>query len=1016
MPIVTREVPIPGAKLATFNNELLAISPNGTVESYAIGSKGWVGKGSLSPVAFAQNPIIANSYEQSNASAATLGGITLCAWEDSRGGVRYSVFDEATRQLLVADQSLDASGAAPVVAAIGGYLVILWGNGGNLQTIGIIPQDPMAVVGPFPIASNATSSGLVLDLITNAADGTSAIFAYVNSGGTAELGYIFASAGIASGPVLGQPSNGYVAPVDSGIAANQLLALVQAFSPGVSVAYVLAADSSAGVQSATIDAILVASNQQTIDASTSVVNIGGVVSGGNPGLATVVYEVTAGDTYNHFVNYTTIFAGSTPYTPSVLVRSVGLASQPFLGSDGNVYVLTVYEDPFQSTLFLYAVAPANTPDPTAAQDGPATGTLCGNGFAGTSGGLFLAGFTPRPFAPSAGVVSLPVSSRVVSDQTFVESTTGTPYTETFVTGIDRLDMEWGSTYYAAQAGLNTLFSGAQTSCYDGLSVVESGFPLFPYITSGMFTAHTTGGHMAPGVYSFFLVYFYRDQQRQAWRSAPSVPVQITVGGSGSGHVTATVPTLRVTNKSSLAPIPRGDVVIQAFRTTLVNPTVPQLVGTSTDDPVTDPVYNSTASDTVAFDFIASDATIGANEILYTNPQGFGVLPNLPMPPFSILAAGKNRVFGAGVPTQPFSLYYSRQWVAGEPIEFSPELLLPIPQADGPITAVAVTDTNVLVFKENSLYSFSGDGPDDTGNNSQFTDVDLVTGSVGCVQQASIVIGSNEAVFFLAEKGIFQCDRNLSVSYIGAPVERLVNPIGQPQIQITAATLITGTTQVRFETNAGYTLVYDYFFNAWSTFTMSPSGLNAVSAVNWANGGAFSPAEGVNPSNVYTWMDAQGVAHFETPGQYLDGVTAITQMEKTAPLHFDGLQGYQRAQWLYFLMEYWGPHKLQVDLFYDNEPYPWGPPTIIDPQTWLQGPGYGTGAFGAGSFGGVITPLYQFRIPVSRQQCSTLQIQLSDVQQGNSATYTVNQCTLVFQKAGGINPLTKGGRLRTVSKG
>jgi len=331
------QVPLAGSHLASFQNELLAVSPNGSVSSYSIGSKGWIGKGSVSPVAYAQNPFVANTAFQQNPSADTLGGVTVCAWEDSRGGVRFSIYDESTRQPLMNDQVLDSAGTNPHVCAGGNYLVILWANGGDLLAVGIQPQAPTVIVGPNPIASNAaTASGtpfaptLCVDLITNASDSTSCLFAYTNTSGYAEIGYIYSNTGLGLGPVVGTSLNGYVAPVATTINADQSIALIQAFSPGLQQAFLLAAYSTTGLQSASIPADLVVTNTQTVDASVYISNCGGVVSGKNPLLASIVYESTnsAGSTWNHFCNFATISTTLAPSTSTQLVRSLGMASQP----------------------------------------------------------------------------------------------------------------------------------------------------------------------------------------------------------------------------------------------------------------------------------------------------------------------------------------------------------------------------------------------------------------------------------------------------------------------------------------------------------------------------------------------------------------------------------------------------------------------------------------------------------------------------------------------------------------
>ncbi len=103
-----------GEALASFQNQLLMF--NGTrAFSYIEADEQWIDKGRISSVINREYQIIRNGNEQRNPDAATVSHFECYAFEDSSGGVRYSVIDSQTGNFLVSNKLLSLYGSKPKV-------------------------------------------------------------------------------------------------------------------------------------------------------------------------------------------------------------------------------------------------------------------------------------------------------------------------------------------------------------------------------------------------------------------------------------------------------------------------------------------------------------------------------------------------------------------------------------------------------------------------------------------------------------------------------------------------------------------------------------------------------------------------------------------------------------------------------------------------------------------------------------------------------------------------------------
>jgi hypothetical protein len=192
-----------------------------------------------------------------------------------------------------------------------------------------------------------------------------------------------------------------------------------------------------------------------------------------------------------------------------------------------------------------------------------------------------------------------------------------------------------------------------------------------------------------------------------------------------------------------------------------------------------------------------------------------------------------------------------------------------------------------------------------------------------------------------------------VQYLGAPVE------GFNDLEISSATLLADTNEVRFTTESELSLVYDYFHNKW----VADTNINAVDAVMYRN--------------VYTYLRANGELMSETSGLFSDNGSYISVKLSSAWIQIAGIQGFERFYKMLILGGYKSPHLLKVKFAYDFNPA-WRHEATINADTTLPVSAYGDDAlYGDSEVYGGVYPLYQFVVNPKIQKCQSFKFELVD---------------------------------------
>lgn len=483
------------------------------------------------------------------------------------------------------------------------------------------------------------------------------------------------------------------------------------------------------------------------------------------------------------------------------------------------------------------------------------------------------------------------------------------YTRTYG-NLARTEFDFGNTastqvYKIPNGGC--FISDPMPRVYDGTSLTEAGFttaPEFTFSTGGEQMTDSTipvsysstnayynspsvpnaivsaKGKMAYGTYFYVACFVRRDAYGNVIYSGMSVPFQITLADiTQAGATPAIVP-----NAVQFPPLNYfndTNVYVEYYRTTANTPKVYYFL---------DKVPLGTA-------YVDTHADADLSGAI--NPYTFsGELDNDPPPAVQSIAFGETRAYLIPADARN-QVWASKLYSPGRSLEWSTGLLVTEGGTNsGEFTAVAVLDTNVIVFKSDGIIYFNGNGPDNAGLNNNWSSFQKLQSDVGCIDPASLAT-IPQGLLFRSRRGIELLTRGLQVQYVGAPIEPLIRAMGT----INNAVVLPQYTQVRFSTDVADdpVLVYDYTRNRWSTY----SGMASVCAANVLNN--------------YWWIAQDGsTLNIETPNEFTDNGAFIPMTIETSEIPTMGIQGWGRAYRLAVLGRYGSPHLLTLSFAYDHD--------------------------------------------------------------------------------------------------
>lgn len=1031
-----------GKALTSFNNELLAFTGT-DVLGFSESENLWIGRGHDYSLSDRTTSIFSNDRQQQNPEGKLLNDLILYAWEDfPGGGVKYSLTDHLNGSVLISNAVVDVYGSRPKVIVFKNTFVIIYYNNGSLFARTVDPATPFTIADSVQLISLINNLSPQYDIIStgskfyigfsNGGGSLSTLSVFTSLTSHSDYNYT-----VQSNLCISLFDDGdniwFVCGTNDGLGFVSLNVIcVRRKSDNTDILNNLQLYKSAGV-TPNYNIYRTCGYKNNVSGQV-VIYYETIQDSGYTGFGN-------SDAQDHIISKVVVSTLGTIFSNQVFIRSIGLYGKPFNNGD-QYFFCGVTNTEFQATYYIINEAGnvvtrsnVNTGGgyKQTALDGLPIG-MCTDSFAGDGYGIFY-----LPLQVKTAVVSnnntiyLPTGinvatydfnadeifgsltlannlnvcgpvSKVYDGFNFVEnnffqfpeaiSVNNNNLIHSIVipgTG-DTAEViqfaaasPWGAfripanSYITISSVSNNYYiwfrkDGVGTDPAPGFGVgvvVDinsdfSGLAVFQAIANalpvGEFTAtfnatsititnkligpeHITpptsgtinSGNVAPGTYLYNAIYEWIDLQGQIHKSGSAVPLSVTTGAGGS--VSIIVPTLKLTDKKN--------VKIVIYRTENLGDTIFYRVSD-----LLPPVVSNKNVDYVSFIDTASDEEMHSNDVLYTLG---GVLDNSAPPSSTMRALYKNRMFLGGL-DDPNLLWYSKIVTLGQPVQFSEYLTFKCDPKFGDITAISTMDDKLVIFKEDGIFILTGTGPDDTGAGDDFANgFQLIATDVGCIDEKSVVL-TPLGLMFKSKKGIYLLGRNVQTSYIGGPVQDFND------LAITSAVLNPVDNQVRFGTNDNTMIVYNYFFNQWSTFT----GLQGVDATSI--------------SSQYYLLRENGVVYKENPNIFTDNGAFIKLKLQTNWLNFAGMQGFKRIRRMLILGSYYGPHLLNTSFAYNFNQYPPQFTTIDagtligENSTWGSDATWGSGALWGGSF----VP-YEWRIHLTQQKCTSIQITIEDDQ-------------------------------------
>lgn len=900
--------------LSSYNNSLVAIGSR--LQVYSSDNGQVIDSGQIVPINITTQSMVRRATSQTTCDVAVEpNGLACSTWLDSDGNSYYQINDSVTSQTIVPAVQLPATATMSRAFVLGRYFIVTYlatvSAASHLQLIAIPISDTLNPLAAVDVSTAAFSITTAYDAFV-ANDNIYISWNANDGGGAIRTRYVTSTLVFSSVVVIsGQAADLISVCVDtSGSSGSTNAVWVSFYKLSTNTIKTVAYSASLVVILGTTTAV-------------SAITINELTSASIDSILTIYYEVA--NTYSYSPNAKTDYVAKNTVTlagavgsPSIILRGVGLASKA-TNYLGNQYMIVTYGQTYQPTYFGIDGS-GNIITKTAYSNGGGyeiNQILPSINF---NGGNFQVGYLFKDLLAAVNKTQGVVNTNGVYSQT----------------GINLATFLLNDFVSTSEIGNNLHISGGFLWMYDGVKAVEHGFHVWPEDITAV--PHTTGGSMADDTYYYQWCYEWTDNQGNIHRSAPSVPVVAVVsGGSGSGSVTLNVPYLRLTYKT------QNKVRLVGYRWSVMQPSYYRITS------ITSPTLNNPAADSVAFVDILSSAQILGNDLIYTTG---GVIEDIAAPASAAQALFKARVFLVDSEDRNL-LWFSKQVIEGVPVEFSDLFTIYIPPSSGArvstgtITALAPMDDKLVIFKQDAIYYITGNGPDNTGSNNDFSDPIFIASTVGCANPDSVVL-TPKGLMFQSDKGIWLLSRDLQTSYIGAPVQEFNDQ------SVQSAVAIPATNQVRFVLPNNM-LMYDYYYDQWGTF--SNSGISSV---------IFQ--------GKHTCVDEFGQITKELPGSYLDISSPVLMSFSTSWLNLAGVQGYQRAFYFYVLGTYLSPHKLNFQIAYDYNSSP-TQSTLITPNNFSSAV---PSSFGVPTPFGGPGNIEQWRVFLAKQRCQAFQIQFNEI--------------------------------------
>lgn len=466
-----------------------------------------------------------------------------------------------------------------------------------------------------------------------------------------------------------------------------------------------------------------------------------------------------------------------------------------------------------------------------------------------------------------------------------------------------------SLYNTCEVQGATLVSGGAPCLYDGIAIVELGFPWVPEIVTVVDDATETT--LGAGEYRYVAVYEWTDTQGQLHRSGHGAP--FTYEAPGGEGATVVVRTMTIGTKEAAWLYPNAaSIMIVVYRTNTTEADVFRRIHstnvagfTPADMPTNDPtVWAIEISD--ALNELA--ALLAAPSSYIDGGSGASELPPDCPPAAHLVANWKN--YAWLMSSEAKELWPSKENLAtGITGVIAPEFsrfrkyLLDVVKGD--VTALQPMDDALIVFSRDGIYSLTGDPPDNLGANSSLS-LQVLHEQTGCIEPRSIAL-CPMGIVFQSYKGMYLLDKGGALDHESSGAQIVIeigtseaigltgNVRGAAHLPDRHVIALTGNDDV---TDSPVVIKWEYYLRQFSKDVLEPP-----NSVAWLSSSASSCVWMGNERDASHVVLCQGGLLREKGRDEADpytdvtdaGVETVVRVDLlTGWIHFAGIAGHVRT--------------------------------------------------------------------------------------------------------------------------
>jgi len=492
---------------------------------------------------------------------------------------------------------------------------------------------------------------------------------------------------------------------------------------------------------------------------------------------------------------------------------------------------------------------------------------------------------------------------------------------------------------------NLLLGGGGLFSYDSTKIVESDFLHSPEFIDvqkyGLAGGVYTSNGIAEGDYSYAAVFSAIDNKGNLHESAPVFSDSINISATDASNKTGIHVRIAVCNLTA-----RDRYRVDVYRTDADGQIYYQIAG----DIVRFDQPNNRQTEFVFNDNGTGGESITERPVLYSTG---GIAQNFNPGSTTGLTLHKDKVI-ATLPNGFAAV--SKPTLVGESVSFPlvGPFVLNLGNVVKEITAAGSARDMLVIFTEDDVYAYMGDGPNATGAIG-FTQPKLLSSGQGAIP-GSFVVSSSAGMYYLSERGLYSILSNGQIQYISPQVESKLAPKA-----VVGMDMFDEQNELRIALSTGDILVYNYLFKRWSEWNTNigiksqtryqPDSGSSVTSHVLVNGSG-SPAK----MSVNGFRDTEVAKSFSPPGTIIVLTASYTMKVRTTPISANQLFGAQRVYRAMILGDYVSSHTATLFVYTDYKSVP--------------------STYGIISVASAADP-YLYRIHLKQQKCRAVQLEFSD---------------------------------------